>query len=104
MKIYLHEITDVETELEVDETDAWLAQAVAQADEAADASDPTAVSRPAGVPSPHAPGARKIRASLNLRKVDDVVVAQGSVDTHIQLVCSRCANVFQHKMSPSFSA
>jgi uncharacterized metal-binding protein YceD (DUF177 family) len=89
MKIYLHEITDLDTELDFSEKNKWLLESVARVDECA----PPASAAP-----------RSIQAHVVLNKVDDVVVLNGDIDTHIELLCSRCANPFQMKMNPKLSA
>lgn len=98
MKIYLHEITDQETELDFthDENheEKWLAQAVQKVDEDTSSGSPSA---PKAEPRP-------VQAHFSLRQVDGVVVVSGSIDTHVQLLCSRCAGGFRFETHPQFSA
>jgi uncharacterized protein len=94
MKIYLNELSDVETELEFTQADAWVGNAVARVDEKLDEPVP---------PKPNAQP-RPIEFKVGLMKVDDVVVANGNIDTYVQLVCSRCATSFQFHTQPEFSA
>lgn len=91
MKIYLHQISDMETKLEFTQDDSWVSQVVFRIDEHVEGS-----TRP--------PQPRPIHAHLSLRKVDDVVVVSGKIESYIELVCSRCATLFQHACRPSFSA
>lgn len=107
MRIYLHEIKENETELDFTQDDAWVRDVVARADETPDA-DESAIAaelRPARVNAPPKPTAeRPIALHVSLRKVDDVVVMNGDLQTEIQLVCSRCAIPFAHVLQPRFSA
>lgn len=86
MKVYLSEITDQETRLSFSEKEEWVKQAVSKTDEAA------------GLPF------RKINTSLQLRKVDNVVVVAGEIHTEINLLCSRCACVFTQPCHIQFSS
>src|SRR5689334_11257569 len=100
MRIYLHEITDQETELDFSEAEKWLLDAVERVDERLDSGDESTVA-----PKPRAAAApRPVQVHITLRKVDEVVVVSGDINTHIQLVCSRCANPFRLATHPSFSA
>jgi len=92
MKIYLSEITELDTDLHFDQTEGWVAAAVERVDE--DSDDVT----------PALKVARPIEVDFNLRQVDDVVVINGNIDTHILLLCSRCAAPFHFKTRPNFSA
>ena len=47
---------------------------------------------------------RQIFVHFELRKVDEVVVVDGNINTHIELLCSRCANPFSYSCNPRFSA
>lgn len=95
MKIYLHEITETETELEFTQEETWVREAVESVDEEGTSSD---LSRASPLKT------RPIQASFSLRKVDDVIVTSGSLNTYVRLLCSRCANVFQFETHPRFSA
>jgi len=98
MKIYLHEIKDVETNLEFTQEEKWVAQAVARVDE--QSSDLTAAEANALA---RRSTARPVHAELSLRKVDDVVVVSGDINTHLELICSRCAAYYQHPCNIHFS-
>lgn len=95
MKIYLHEITDNETELDFTQEEKWVSDAVARVDEKYEGEFTRSASK--------APQVRPIESHFSLRKVDDVVVINGDLRTHVQLVCSRCANYFPLKCDLNFS-
>lgn len=104
MKIYIHELTDLETELDFTQQEEWVRTAVERVDEK---SEPDALEEllPKSVQSHKSQKAeRPIRAHFNLRKVDDVVVINGDIETKINLLCSRCASPFQFGTAPHFSA
>ncbi|MCM2321686.1 MAG: DUF177 domain-containing protein [Oligoflexia bacterium] len=90
MRIHLREITDQETELDFTQADKWVIDAVQSVDE-----DKT--------PSPAPASLRPVRAHFSLRKVDDVIVVSGDVDTQLRLLCSRCANAYPLDCSAHFS-
>jgi len=94
MKIFFHEITDQDTDLDFTESEKWVADAISRVDERLE-HDP--ILRPANK-------VRAIRTHLNLRKVDEIVVLTGTLDTSIELVCSRCANAFELECHPKLSA
>lgn len=91
MKIYLKEITENELELEFTEKEPWVTASVQRVDEHIEDSMDEIQERP-------------IDIQFSLRKVDEVVVLAGKISTTIQLVCSRCATLFQQKCTPTFSA
>ena len=90
MKIYLSEITPHEKELDFTQADEWVRNAVYRIDERSDDTAPSTT--------------RAIQVYFNLRQVDDVSVVEGKIETFIELVCSRCANSFQHACKLKFSA
>jgi uncharacterized metal-binding protein YceD (DUF177 family) len=94
MRIRLHEITEHETELRFTEADPWLARAVSSLDE----------KHLGDRHKPFDKTGRPIHASLQLRNVDDVIVLNGSIDTQIQLICSRCANYFPLRAQKVFAS
>jgi uncharacterized protein len=93
MKIYLKELTDQETELEFTQDEPWVLEAVERVDEREIADSALQRNKPP----------RPIQTDFSLRKVDEVVVMNGSCNTHINLICSRCAGNFEFKTSPHFS-
>jgi uncharacterized protein len=99
MKIHLHEITSMDTELDFTEAEGWPLEAVELIDELP-STEPTPL-RPTQTPKAKP---RPVQAHFSLRKVDEVVVVNGSIDTYVRLVCSRCANPFQMTMRPNFSS
>lgn len=98
MKIYLHEIKEQESEFDFTQEDAWVTSTVLRLDERPEGNLPPL--KPHS--SPHK--SRPVQAHLSLRKVDDVIVVSGNIETFIELICSRCANSFQHSCKPTFSA
>jgi uncharacterized protein len=103
MKIHLHEITDLETELDFTQDEPWVLKAVEAVDEVMDDAPGLKALKPSSKNGATA-RPRPVQAHFSLRKVDDVVVVQGEADTKIQLICSRCANPFQLNANPHFSA
>lgn len=91
MKIFLHEISELGTEVHFSEKDKWALDAVCSADERAE-----------GQPVPSGP--RPLSGDLVLRQVDGVVVVQGKISTEIELLCSRCAGSYRMECRPQFSA
>ena len=91
MKIYWNEIKDVEKELELDPDKGWLQDAVRRVDE----------TPPLG---PAAPAKRPISGDLTFRKVDEIAVVEGHIQTLIHLICSRCATPFLFPCAPHFTA
>lgn len=97
MRVHIHEIKDQPTELHFDESETWVRETVTANDESAESPESLR-------PRKTQPLARPISVSLNLRKVDEVVVLKGHLDTSVQLVCSRCAKPFSQALTPSFSS
>ncbi|MFN7685963.1 MAG: YceD family protein [Oligoflexia bacterium] len=98
MRIYLHEITEQGTEVTFGPgphspgphtKDAWAEAAVSRADEISELAPAQKSSRP-------------LEGRLTLRKVDDVVVIDGRIQTELHLLCSRCATPFSFACAPSF--
>lgn len=94
MKIYIHEITDQETQLEFTHEKDWVRSAIERVDERIETSDEKDPFQ----------GLRRAFVQFNLRKVDEVIVISGQADTSVQMVCSRCANSFKMPLDPHFSA
>ncbi|HTL11589.1 MAG TPA: DUF177 domain-containing protein [Bdellovibrionota bacterium] len=100
MKIFLSEIKEIESDLQFDgDEEPWLRDTVLKLDERA------------GEDSPEVPSARRaplkdrsVTAEFTVSQVDGVVVLNGSIDTEIQLLCSRCASPFQFQVNPRFTA
>jgi uncharacterized protein len=84
-RIPLHEITESGAEIKLSQQDAWFLQAIASADEEA-----------------HPPG-RKADAKIDLRQVDEIYVANGTIHSEIRLLCSRCGTPFSHSVNQKFS-
>jgi uncharacterized metal-binding protein YceD (DUF177 family) len=101
MKVYLHEIKESEKRLAFTGAEAWLSQAVEQADEKLD--EPAVSVRPAGL-KPLVQVPRAVETHLQLRKVDDIYMVSGTLKTHVHLICSRCAQVFPFGIDNKFSS
>jgi len=89
MRIYISEITEDDWEMSYTQAEPWVWQAVHDLDET---HDPKAVTSP-----------RPIQVNLNVRKVDEVVVISGKIDTSLHLICSRCAAEFEQNAKTQFS-
>ena len=97
MKVYLHEISDADTEIELDQETGWLAHVFREADED---KIPMENLRP-NKTKPKSK--RKITFNVNLRKVDDFYVVSGDLHSHVDLLCSRCASSFAFPIDEHFS-
>src|SRR5262249_7569169 len=107
MKIFIHELTDQETELDFTQEEAWVRDSVERVDERTDGQSGVEAIHdllPKKAAPAKKPPERSVQAHFSLRKVDDVVVVNGSIQTEIHLLCSRCAAPFQFETSPRFSA
>ncbi len=114
MRIHLHEITDLEKNLNFNESDPWLLKAVTSVDEKISFSQEESSNKgkdklqglDSTGPSKSDLGkqeARKITTQVSLRKVDEVVVISGQIETYVDLLCSRCAAQFSFYCRPNFS-
>lgn len=103
MKIYLSEIQETDSEYLADQSEAWVAASISELDEST-ASVPGSHEnlRPASLKTT-AP-ARPTTVRFNLRRVDEVIVVSGDVDTTVQLLCSRCAAPFLLPVDEHFTA
>ncbi len=90
MKIFLQEISEYETELDFTQDEPWVSQAVLRVDEHHEDSFRKSKARP-------------ILTHFSLRKVDEVIVVSGKINTYVELICSRCAVSFQHHCKIGFS-
>ncbi|MBI4924767.1 MAG: DUF177 domain-containing protein [Bdellovibrio sp.] len=90
MKIFLHEIKEQETTLDFTQKDLWAKEVVSKLDEK-DSETTTS------------PKTRTISAHFTFRKINDIFLVVGKVDTEIQLLCSRCVNPYLLRCEPSFS-
>jgi uncharacterized metal-binding protein YceD (DUF177 family) len=105
MKIYLNKISEMETEFDFTQDEAWVSQAIAQVDEDQE-DDELASIHELRAASPARVAKAKPRPAhvhFSLRNVDDVIVLNGRVETSISLVCSRCANAFKLVCQPNLS-
>jgi uncharacterized protein len=109
MKIYLSELSENETDLDFTQDEAWVRQSVEKLDEEQsegarselESMRAAASAGKSGTAKSAAP--RPIHVHFSLRKVDDVVVLSGEIDTHVRLMCSRCANMFNLKCQSGVS-
>jgi uncharacterized protein len=103
MKIYLSEIKENDREYLASEADAWVSTTIGALDEST-ASVPGSHEslRPAGLKTLTPPRPTAVR--FNLRRVDDVIVVSGDVETTVQLLCSRCAAPFLLPVNEHFTA
>ncbi len=104
MKVFLHEIKELESELDFTESEKWLLDTVTSLDEHLD--EPQ-VSRPTGaasLPSAVSASQRKADAHFTLKRLDDVVVVTGDLHTEIRLCCSRCLKPFMLPAHANFSS
>lgn len=103
MKIHLHEIKEIDREYSATEADPWVVSAIAGLDEStADLPGSVENLRPASLKTEPPPRPTFVR--FNLRRVDDVIVVSGDVDTTIHLLCSRCASPFLLRIDEHFTA
>lgn len=103
MKIYLHEIKETDSEYVADQSEAWVASSIAELDESiALVPGSNENLRPSGLRA--AAPTRPTSVRFNLRRVDDVIVVSGDVDTTVQLLCSRCAAPFLLPVNEHFTA
>lgn len=91
MKLFLHEISELGTEVHFTDQDKWALDAVCSVDERAEGHLPAHTKRP-------------LEGDLTLRQVDGVVVVTGRLHTEVELLCSRCAVPYRMKCDPSVSA
>ncbi len=103
MKIYLSEIKETDREYSANETETWVSSTIAALDEST-ASLPGSNEnlRPSGLKTVAPPRPTAVR--FNLRRVDEVIVVSGDVETTVQLLCSRCAAPFLLPVNEHFTA
>ncbi len=96
MRVYLHEITESDHELDFTETEAWVKSIL----EAADEKEET----PSLLGRPKKEFERSAQIHFNLRKVDETIIVSGDIDTKVRLLCSRCAAPFDFPIQDHFTA
>ncbi len=84
MKIYLYELSETPKDLHFTEKDAWVADTLVEAEENSQATPKKAP--PAKV-------------DFVLRKSQDLVFLKATVQTDLNLLCSRCANPYRHPLN-----
>lgn len=107
MKIAVSEIREIPTELNFDEKDEWVRNAIAIGDETDDAlklsgakAEQTFRPRPPGSKT----DSRHTLISLSLRKSDEIYIISGKIDTELHLLCSRCAKPIHHPFHRNFTS
>ncbi len=98
MKISIHEIKDQDLEIEFDKNTEWLNQTITGCDEQSERD----ALRPAGLKST-ASRDRPANLRVNLRRVDEIFVVSGEIQTQVHLLCSRCANPLMLPIDRHFS-
>lgn len=87
MRVYLYELSEDPKELHFTEKDEWIREAVQATQETPLSGEPT------------------YTVDFELRKSQEVVFLKGKVRLNVGMICSRCANSFDHPVvSPSFQA
>src|SRR4051794_31939323 len=94
MKIFLHELSTHDTELEFTQDEPWVVAAIEKVDEQLEESKSLRTKKVS----------RKAAVRFNLRKVDEVAVVDGRIETDVRLVCSRCASEFAKVCDLDFSS
>jgi uncharacterized protein len=100
MKIYLKEIYEQETVLKFTDQDPWVLATVLRMDEVHESTN----NLPAERPLESSRAQRPVQAHFALRKVDEVYIVSGHLQSNVELICSRCAVPFQFFCRPHFSA
>jgi uncharacterized metal-binding protein YceD (DUF177 family) len=93
MKIFLNEISDLEKTLRFTQDETWVCSAVLRLDEHLDQSVSSLTTEP-----------RAIDTQFKIRKIDDIYLVSGKINTSLELLCSRCAKSFLFNCHPHFSA
>lgn len=96
MRVYLKEIKETESTLDLAKRASWVEAAIATVDEATPEDRKT--SRELRSQE------RPIGGEIQLRKVDEVYLVEGNIDTQVYLLCSRCAKPFAQPVDPHFSS
>jgi uncharacterized protein len=84
MKVYLYELSENPKDLHFTEQDPWLVETVKNTQESELAKKPSYV------------------VDMELRKLQEVVFLKGKLKLDVGLLCSRCANDFEHSLRSSF--
>ncbi len=94
MKLFLHEITEHEKQLNFTETTDWIANAVSSVDERSEEQAP-ALDTPSCT--------RPIQIHVTYHRVEELFIVSGKILTCLQLFCSRCASAFPQPCQFQFS-
>jgi uncharacterized protein len=112
MKVYLYELSDEPKHLHFTETDSWVTELVKSTQESDLSAEKPKSTLPKGATSepvknssiqstkftPH------YTVDMELRQLQDVVFLKGKLDLNIGLLCSRCANGFEHHLISNFQS
>lgn len=103
MRIALKDITEHGIVLDFTEKESWVRDTVERVDE--EPSDTLGTLRPNHLKqTPADTKNRPIQVHFNLRKVDEVIIADGNIRTQIHLNCSRCVIPFDLACESHFTA
>lgn len=98
MKLHLREFRDQEQELHfTTEKNSWLSNAIKDLDE----HELYPSIRPAHLNTPAPP--RKGRADFRFRRLEDVFLLEGDIETSVTLYCSNCGQPIEYPLHPKFT-
>ncbi len=111
MKVFLREINENGTDLHFTHEEPWVLESIKRVDETshddASALDLSSLRSNLHANAAHIDknlGSREARVSFNIRMVDEVVLANGKLSTHLNLLCSRCGSPFEFGCDATISA
>ncbi len=93
MKVYFHEIKDLELSYTFDETTPWVMEVIGALDERMDQ-----IKRPPN----WKPRSRETKVEFQIRRVDDLIHISGKIKTQLNLLCSLCADGFPFVINTQF--
>ncbi|MGK5089469.1 DUF177 domain-containing protein [Bdellovibrionota bacterium FG-2] len=107
MKIFLRAINESGTDLHFTHEDPWVLDSIKRVDETSH-EDSSALDlsslRANTATKKNAHQKREAQVSFNLRMVDEVVLANGKLETSLNLLCSRCGAPFEFGCNATISA
>ncbi len=93
MKVYFHEIKEVDLELKFDENTPWVMEVIGGLDERMDR-----IQRPPN----WKPRSRPTEVQFTLRRVEDLIHVTGKIKSQLNLLCSLCADAFPFPINTQF--
>ena len=93
MKVYFHEIKEVDLELQFNESTPWVMEVIGALDERMDR-----IQRPPN----WKPRSRPTEVSFTLRRVEDLIHVTGKIKSQLNLLCSLCADGFSFPIQTQF--